>query len=234
MNEMVAAWQRALNGRGFAAGRDDGDFGAKTLAASMAALGAAPEVSGPMRTSPAGIGALVAHEGIVPGAYRDSVGVWTFGVGHTAAAGAPIPADMAKGMPSDLDGAIDFAFDVFARDLAKYEAAVRAAIKVPVAQHEFDAAVSFHYNTGAIARADWVKALNAGDRAAAAAGIMNWTKPAEIIPRRQAEQRLFREGAYTSKPVPVWGVDSTGRIVWKPVRTISQADVIARVQASIA
>lgn len=37
-----------------------------------------------MRTSNRGIVALIAHEGIVPGPYRDSKGIWTWGVGHTA------------------------------------------------------------------------------------------------------------------------------------------------------
>ena len=31
------------------------------------------------------------HEGIVPAPYRDSTGLWTYGIGHTAAAGAPGP-----------------------------------------------------------------------------------------------------------------------------------------------
>ena len=40
-----------------------------------------------MRTSDLGIIALLGHEGIVPGPYYDSVGVLTYGVGHTASAG---------------------------------------------------------------------------------------------------------------------------------------------------
>ena len=39
--------------------------------------------------SPRGIVALASHEGLVPGPYQDSVGVWTYGIGHTAAAGKP-------------------------------------------------------------------------------------------------------------------------------------------------
>lgn len=173
-----------------------------------------------MRTSPQGIAAIAAHEGFVPGPYWDSVNVLTIYVGHTAAAGAPVPAALPMGMPSDLDAAIAEGMRVFARDLAKYEAAVSAAIKVPVAQHEFDAAVSFHYNTGAIGRATWVAALNRGDRAAAAAGFMNWLHPPEIQGRRAAEQALFAKGFYPNKPMTVWRVDATGRVIWKPAATI--------------
>lgn len=115
-----------------------------------------------MKTSDRGIIALMGHEGIVPGPYLDSVGVLTYGVGHTAAAGTPDPANLASGMPENLDAELQVVFRVFRRDLAKYEAEVSRAIKVPVSQHEFDAAVSFHFNTGAIGRASWVKSLNAG------------------------------------------------------------------------
>lgn len=178
-------------------------------------------------TSPRGIAALVAHEGIVPGPYLDSVGVWTWGIGHTAGAGAPDPAMMPRGMPADLDGALRAVFDQFARDLPRYEADVRAAFTVPLAQHEFDAAVSFHFNTGAIGRAQWVDLFNAGDRSEAITAILNWRSPAGIIPRRTAEQRLFRDGTYPDKAAPVWGVTEAGRVVWQVQCLLTAEDVLA-------
>ena len=36
----------------------------------------------------------------MPGPYLDVKGVWTFGIGHTAAAGAPDPATLPRGMPA--------------------------------------------------------------------------------------------------------------------------------------
>lgn len=179
-----------------------------------------------MKTSDKGIAAIMRHEGVVPGPYYDSVGVQTYGVGHTAAAGDPDPADMPAGMPEDLDAELKRVFDVFSADLAKYEADVERAIKVPVTQHEFDAAVSFHYNTGAIGRATWIKSLNAGDRAKAAEQIMNWTKPPEIIPRREAEQRLFRDGIYPSEPIVVWKVNTARHVIWSPARTLTQDEAL--------
>ena len=179
-----------------------------------------------MKTSDKGIAAIMRHEGIVPGPYFDSVGVQTYGVGHTAAAGDPDPADMPAGMPEDLDKELRRVFDVFDDDLLKYEMDVHNAIKVPVTQHEFDAAVSFHYNTGAIGRATWVKSLNAGDRAKAAKEIMNWTKPEEIIPRRQAEQRLFRDCVYPSEPIVVWQVNTSRHVIWSPARTLTQDEAL--------
>ena len=186
-----------------------------------------------MRTSDQGIFALMIHEGIVPGPYKDSVGVWTFGIGHTKAAGEPNPAMMPMGMPADLDAALARVFEVFRKDLERYEREVAAAITVPVSQMQFDAAVSFHYNTGAIRKASWVKKLNAGDQAGAAKAIMNWSKPKAIIPRRKAEQKLFRNGGYPTGKATVWGVDRNGNVKWTPVRTIDKAEAMALLRGSI-
>jgi lysozyme len=179
-----------------------------------------------MKTSDRGIIALIGHEGIVPGPYLDSVKVMTYGVGHTAAAGAPDPAKLPPGMPDNLDAELQMVFRVFRRDLAKYEAEVARAIKVPVSQHEFDAAVSFHFNTGAIGRASWVKSLNAGQRYRAAEQIMNWSKPKEIIARREAEQLLFTDGVYPSEGVTVWSVGRDRRVIWRPARNLSPQEAL--------
>lgn len=180
-----------------------------------------------MQTSDNGIIALLGHEGVVPGPYFDSKKVLTYGVGHTKAAGFPDPGTLPVGMPDNMDAALMDVFRVFRKDLAKYEADVNRAIKVPVSQHEFDAAVSFHYNTGAIHRASWVKALNKGDRAKAAAQIMNWTKPAEIIPRRQSEHDLFARGEYPNSRINVWRVGTNRQVIWKIERTLTGQEALA-------
>ena len=181
-----------------------------------------------MQTTDRGLLALIRHEGVVPGPYLDVKNIWTFGIGHTAAAGSPDPARMARGMPGDIDAGIREAFRVFRTDLAAYEAAVLRAVKVPLAPHEFDALVSFHYNTGGIARAALTKALNAGNRAAAADGFMGWLKPAAIRPRREAERDLFRHGSYPTGTIPVWAVDRNGRVDFsRPVRRLAEAEALA-------
>lgn len=186
-----------------------------------------------MKTSDRGIAFLAAHEGIVPAPYLDSVNVWTYGIGHTAGAGAPDPKGMPRGMPADLDAALRDVFALFRRDLAKYEAdVVRVLAGRTVAQHEFDAAVSFHFNTGAIGRATWVKYWLAGSKTAAANSMMDWRKPAEIIPRRTAERDLFTGGAYGATRANVWPVNAQGRITWKPLRTLTQAEIIAYLRPS--
>ena len=180
-----------------------------------------------MKTSEKGRFALALKEGLVPAPYLDSVGVWTFGIGHAETSGIdPNPKSMPRGMPHDLDAAIRESFRLFARTLEKYEADVRRAINVPMAQHEFDALVSFHYNTGGIARAALTRHLNNGDRAKSADAFMGWLRPPEIKGRRKAEQRLFMASVYPSGSIPVYSVTDSnkpGRII----RRISEAEAMA-------
>ena len=145
-----------------------------------------------MKTSAKGLAEIAGHEGIILSPYFDSVNILTWGIGHTKAAGSPDPASLPMGVAQPIEAVLS----TFKRDMAKYEADVNRAVTVPIEQYQFDALVSFHYNTGAIARASLVKKLNAGDRAGAVAGFDAWHKPPEIIGRRDREKRLFREGIY--------------------------------------
>jgi lysozyme len=181
-----------------------------------------------MHMTDRGLLALARHEGIVPAPYLDVKRVWTFGVGHTAAAGAPDPARMPRGMPADLDAGIREALQLFRADLAHNEAEVLRAVTMTLAPHEFDALVSFHYNTGAIARAALTRALNAGDRAGAGAAFMNWLRPASLRPRREAERDLFLRGSYPEGQIPVWAVDANGRVDFsRPVRRLTEPQALA-------
>ncbi len=180
------------------------------------------------RTTDRGQLALIRHEGIVPGPYLDVKNIWTVGIGHTAEAGPPDPAKIPRGMPADLEAGIRESLRLFRADLAAYEAEVRRAVTVPLAPHEFDALVSFHYNTGGIATAALTRHLNAGDRAAAAEAFLNWRRPASIIPRREAERDLFRYGRYPAGSIPVWSVDRNGRVDFsRPIRRLTEAEALA-------
>jgi lysozyme len=187
-----------------------------------------------MHMTDRGLVALARHEGIVPAPYLDVKRVWTFGVGHTAGAGAPDPARLLRGMPADLDAGVREALRLFQDDLARYEAEVLRAVSVPLAGHEFDALVSFHYNTGAIARAALTRHLNAGDRAAAAAAFMSWVRPASLRSRREAERELFLHGRYPEGPIPVWAADGTGRVDFSgPVRRLGATEALALLRPAV-
>jgi lysozyme len=163
-----------------------------------------------MKTSDKGIAELAGHEAIVLAPYKDSVGVWTWGIGHTKAAGNPDPLSLPKAKDQPLKAALD----TFRRDIAKYEADVNAVVKVPLKQHQFDALVSWHFNTGAVRKASLIKKLNASDYEGAAKGLMDWNKPPEMRGRRQAEQRLFRTGQYGDGMASVYPADASGRVLW--------------------
>lgn len=186
-----------------------------------------------MQLSEDGLFFLARHEGIVPGPYKDSVGVWTYGIGHAETSGrAPNPKGMARGMPSDLDDELRKVIDVFIADMEVYARAVRRAVTVPMEQHEFDAAVSFHYNTGAIARATWVKHWNAGDKATAKRSIMSWRRPPEIVGRRTAERDLWASGDYGAGKAHVWHVSDSGVVRYsRPVRSLTKAEFMTLLRA---
>lgn len=172
----------------------------------------------PRSTSPEGIAETISHEGIVPYRYLCSARVDTFGVGHTHNAGAPDPRQMPFGREYPMKKVVE----TFRRDLRKFEKRVNAAVKVPLKQHEFDALVSFDFNTGGVHRAQATRHLNAGNRTAAADALMGWSKPPEIIPRRRKEQALFRDGTYLSGFMAnVYPADERGRVIWSQGRRVN-------------
>lgn len=138
-----------------------------------------------MKMSEQGRNALMAREGCILHAYEDSVDVLTIGVGHTAAAGSPVPQPGMKITQKEAE-------DILARDLVKFENYINDAVHVPLAQNEFDALVSVCFNVGPkFAQSTAVKLLNKGDRKGAADAILWWNKPPEIVNRRKSEQRQF-------------------------------------------
>ncbi len=72
------------------------------------------------------------------------------------------------------------------------------AVKVPLAQHEFDALVAFAYNVGlgAFRKSTLLRLLNKGDKASAAKQFDRWNKAggkmlAGLTRRRAAERAMF-------------------------------------------
>ena len=188
-----------------------------------------------MKTSAKGLYAIALHEGIVPAPYIDAVGVWTFGIGHAETSGLePNPRHMPRGMPADQDAAIRQSFELFRAKIGQYEAAVKRAVKVPLEQHEFDALVSFQFNTGAIAKASATKSLNAGDKQDAARRLGLYNKgrvngQLQVLPglvrRREEEQAMFLRGVYPSGPIPIYTVSDTGKL-GRMISRMPQADAM--------
>ena len=87
------------------------------------------------------------------------------------------------------------------QDVARHAREVAAALgNAPTSQAQFDALVSFHYNTGAIARATLTKYHRSGDFTRAAAEFARWNRGGGrvlkgLVRRRREEARLYRSGS---------------------------------------
>ncbi|APG95420.1 lysozyme [Sinorhizobium americanum] len=144
---------------------------------------------------------MLAEEAIVLAAYNDGTGTMTIGAGHTAAAGPPLPR---SGMAISLTEAIN----IYRNDLAKTESQVQSAVRAVLSQHQFDALVSWHFNTGAISSATLTRKLNSGDLAGAAAEFARWNKSKGkvlegLVARRERETVMFSKGDYGNPKVRV-------------------------------
>ena len=154
---------------------------------------------------------VCSHEAVIREAYKDSVGVWTWSVGLTNATGHNVERYINK--PQSMRRCIE----MFIWALERYADDVKQVVGDNLTEAQFAAALSFHYNTGAIRRASWVKHWKAGNIGRARSSFMAWNKPKEIIKRRKKEHDLFFDGKWsgdgtiieytrlTSRKTPVWG-----------------------------
>ena len=111
---------------------------------------------------------------------------WTIGWGATGAGIGPATRWTRAACDERLDA-----------DLVRYAAQVARALDgAATKQDQFDALVSFHYNTGAIARATLTRLHVAGDFAGAAREFARWNRAGgRVMPgltrRRAAEAALY-------------------------------------------
>jgi len=110
---------------------------------------------------------------------------WTIGWGHTG-----------PEVHSRLGWTQAQADAVFINDLEKFEGSVSKLVIVPLTQSQFDALVSFQYNTGALGTSTLLKMLNAKDYTGAQGQFKRWNKNdgktmRGLTRRRAAEEALF-------------------------------------------
>mgnify|MGYP004705487953 CR=1 FL=1 len=144
----------------------------------------------PRRISAAGIALIKRFEGCRLAAYPDpgtGGDPWTIGWGATG-----------KGIGPGVVWTQAQADARLEADLVRYAAEVSQAIgKAPTTQAQFDALVSFHYNTGAIRKATLTRLHVAGDPVAAAGQFARWVFAGGkvmkgLVRRREAEAALYR------------------------------------------
>ena len=136
--------------------------------------------------SPAGLALIQLSEGLRLTAYRDAGGIWTIGYGST------------RGVKGGMRITPDQAVQRLLADVADAEATVNKRVTVPLAQHQFDALVSFVFNVGggAFRKSTLLEKLNRADYAGAANELSRWVKAnGRVLPglvkRRAAERALF-------------------------------------------
>ena len=124
-------------------------------------------------------------------AYKDPVGIWTIGYGHTGL--------------THKDGTVrpglkiteQEAENLLVHDMKHFSARVEKLVTVLVTDDQFDALTSFDFNTGSLGKSTLLKKLNAGDYDGAANEFKKWNKAGGkvlrgLTRRRESEENLFR------------------------------------------
>lgn len=92
--------------------------------------------------------------------------------------------------------------NLFDADKAKHDAHVRAAVKVPLHQYEFDALSSLSFNVGSLKTVapNLCRKINEGNYKSAAKELLDITNGGipGLVKRRNAEYNMFTTGRYDS------------------------------------
>ena len=193
----------------------DGADGMLTWQAIVAALSGAAPVARPAPPSSPAVEPgtitlrtaleLVGHEAIVQEAYRDSEGIWTWGVGVTDSSGHSVM--RYKDNPQPIAHVL--AVYVWLLRQSYLPDVLKAFAGHALTEAELAAALSFHYNTGAIRKSEWVSDVLAGKPQAARAFLENhYLNGGDLQQRRNKEAALFFDGK--------WSNDGTALVI--PVR----------------
>ncbi|UNE54372.1 lysozyme [Bartonella machadoae] len=150
------------------------------------------------KISSEGLALIKQWEGLRLNAYKDAIGIWTIGYGHTNSAGKPF---VHKGMTITEEQAEEF----LCHDLQQFENTVERVVQVSLTDEQFAALVSFCYNVGtaAFCNSTLLKKLNQGEYEAVPFELQKWTKAGGkrlqgLVHRRTAEAGLWAKGAYVS------------------------------------
>jgi len=140
----------------------------------------------PRTISDRGLDLLKEFEGVRLRAYRDPVGVWTIGYGHTLTVYQGMSITQAE------------AERLLRQDLERFEKAVRDRVIVPINQNQFDALVSFAFNVGvgAFRKSTLLKELNRGNYESAKNEFKRWVhgggrRLPGLVRRRDHEAEMF-------------------------------------------
>ena len=144
-----------------------------------------------MKLSENGYDVIKSFEGIKNKAYKDSVGIWTVGIGFITVDGVKVNEN------TTLTN--DQIEEQFFKQIVKYENAVNNNVKSVLNQNQFDALVSFTFNLGegSLKSSTLLKKVNVNPNdTSISAEFLKWNKAGGrvidgLTKRRQAEAKLY-------------------------------------------
>lgn len=102
-------------------------------------------------TSQNGLNLISSFEGWSSTCYQDSYGIWTIGYGHACQSDSDnLPSFGVTCTAGSCSGSLtaEQGLQVLHQDMAEFESCVKSYVTVPLTNNQFDALVSFAYNTG--------------------------------------------------------------------------------------
>lgn len=148
-----------------------------------------------LKTSQEGLEHITKWEGLMLKRYVCPAGKHTIGVGHVL-----LPGENYQEITKEQ------ALEILAKDVERFEKAVKKHITVPLNQNQFDALVSFIFNTGegGVINTGVQKTVNSGDFASVPMKLEEWSKfrvngvmkvNKGLLNRRKSEGQLFLKPA---------------------------------------
>lgn len=148
----------------------------------------------------AGLDFISRWEGCILHVYRDIAGLKTVGIGHL------VTKDEDRLFPDGMKISREQAIELLHKDVQKCVRAIRANIKQPLNQNQFNALCSFAFNcgTGVTQNSGVARAINAGNFSAVRPALLEWCKAkingvfqvnAGLLARRRSSADLFEKPA---------------------------------------
>ena len=146
-------------------------------------------------------------EGLRLKAYRDAVGVWTIGYGHTSMAGPPKVTPGTRITREEAERILRRDIERFARQVAKV---LGPDVMSRLNDNQFGALMSFAFNVGIgnLKRSSVLRAVREGRFDDVPRLLMRWTRAGGrrlrgLVRRRRAEGRLWMTPPGKRRPPPV-------------------------------
>jgi lysozyme len=162
-----------------------------------------------MHLTEEGLNLIKKHEGWRAKAYKDPVGVWTIGYGHTSRAGAPK-------VKAGMQITEEYGEEILKNDIKTFENIIKSLVFVPLNPNQYSALVSFTYNVGGgnLKRSTLLRLLNAKRYKEAADQFPRWNKAGGKTLRGLTRRRLIERGLFLKPYEEEWVMIDTSTHKW--------------------